>query len=277
MNRAFFIGGGFFIIRAAVSERKSREMFEVEIVSGKSASAKESAQMPVDSQIVYPSYKSFDEFINVAELQRLDEYITQRIKTHIKTEKDDFFLNLHRLDENSPYQPGVREIWLARTRADVPYDYLDLDRTDVWQLTEAAEEFAELMRFIDTLPFKATGRMLIIYDDSGAPVPAHRDHTETDICHEFVWFRTNLKKPLYMLNHLTNEKLYVESYSAWFDSVNQYHGSESKKGLSFSIRVDGIFTDEFRAKIPKPPFNAASTPSYWASVEMAEKIKIAVE
>jgi hypothetical protein len=50
----------------------------------------------------------------------------------------------------------------------VPYDYLDLDRTDVWQLTEAAEEFAELMDFIDTLPFKATGRMLIIYDDSGA-------------------------------------------------------------------------------------------------------------
>jgi hypothetical protein len=91
---------------------KPREMFEVKIVSGKSVSANGSAQMPVDSQIVYPSYKSFDEFINVAELQRLDEYITQRIKTHIKTEKDDFFLNLHRLDENSPYQPGVREIWL---------------------------------------------------------------------------------------------------------------------------------------------------------------------
>jgi hypothetical protein len=116
------------------------------------------------------------------------------------------------------------------------------------------------------LPFKATGRRLIIYDDSGAMVPAHRDHKEIDICHEFIWFRTNLKKPLYMLNHLTNEKLYVESYSAWFDSVNQYHGSDSIDGLSFSIRVDGIFTDEFRRQIPKPSFNAASTPSYWATV-----------
>jgi len=31
--------------------------------------------------------------------------------------------------------------------------------------------------------------------------------------------------------------------------------------------VDGKFTDEFRAMIPKPEINPASTPSYWACVE----------
>lgn len=219
----------------------------------------------IDSRITYPSYKSFDEFINLEKLRSLDGYITEKIKNHIKTQQEDYFLNLHRLDESTPYQPGVREIWLSRTESDVPYNYLDLDRVEVWRLTEAAEEFSLLMDFIHTLPFKATGRMLIIYDDSGAAVPAHRDHLNTEICHEFVWFRTNLSKPLYMLNHKTGEKKYVESYSAWFDSVNQYHGSDAKKGLSFSIRVDGSFTDEFKAKIPKPEYNAASTPSYWAS------------
>jgi hypothetical protein len=69
-----------------------------------------------------------------------------------------------------------------------------------------------------------------------------------------------------MLNHKTNEKKYVESYSAWFDSVNQYHGTNAIEGLSFSIRVDGQFTDDFKAKIPKPPFNSASTPAFWACV-----------
>jgi hypothetical protein len=107
---------------------------------------------------------------------------------------------------------------------------------------------------------------MIIYDDLARPVTAHRDHIETDVCHEFIWFRTNLKKPFYVLNHETNEKLYVESHSAWFDSVNQYHGSEAAEGLSFSIRVDGIFSDEFRGKIPKPETNLASTPSYWACI-----------
>ena len=67
-----------------------------------------------------------------------------------------------------------------------------------------------------------------------------------------------------MLNHRTGEKRYVESYSAWFDSVNQFHGSDARPGLSFSIRVDGVFTDEFRRRIPVPAANPASTPALWA-------------
>jgi hypothetical protein len=120
------------------------------------------------------------------------------------------------------------------------------------------------MDFIATLPFSATGRMLIIYDTAARDVPAHRDHIETEVCHEFLWFRTNFKKRFYMLNPETNEKKYVEGYSAWFDSVNQYHGSDACDGLTFSIRVDGKFTDEFRAKFPnRNQFSV--TPSYWAS------------
>ena len=106
-----------------------------------------------------------------------------------------------------------------------------------------------------------------MYDDAATEVPAHRDHVETNICHEFLWFRTNKKKPFYMLNHHTGEKKYVESYSAWFDTVNQFHGSEPIDSLTFSIRVDGVFDDDLRAMIPKPAYNAASTPSYWASFD----------
>jgi hypothetical protein len=218
----------------------------------------------VDPRISYPSYKSFDEFIDVERLRSLDGYITQKIKRHIEGQKEDYFLNYHRLDASSPYVPGVREIWLSRNKPGVMYNYLDLDKTELWQLTDAANEFALLMDFIRTLPFKATGRMLVIYDDSNSIVPAHRDHLKAETCHEFIWFRTNLKKPFYMLNHKTDEKKYVESYSAWFDSVNQFHGSDSCEGLAFSIRVDGIFTDEFRKLIPLPDFNLASTPSFWA-------------
>ncbi len=218
----------------------------------------------VDSRIVYPSYKSFDEFIDVERLRSLNEHITDGIKRHIETQKEDFFINYYRLDEAAPYQPGVREIWLSRTKPGTPYDYLDLDQTDLWERTEAAGEFPLLMDFIETLPFQTKGRMLIIYDDAGLTVPAHRDHVEAEICHEFIWFRTNLKKPFYVLNHETGEKKYVTNYSAWFDSVNQFHGSDAATGLSFSIRVDGAFTDEFRKRIPKPEFNLASMPSLWA-------------
>jgi hypothetical protein len=218
----------------------------------------------LDPRIKYPCYKSFDEFIDVTTLKSLDGYITERIKQHIQAQQDDYFYNAYRLNPDSPEKPGAREVWLARTKRQHPYNYYDLDSPELWQRTEAATEFARLMDFINTLPFKATGRMLIMYDHVATTVPAHRDHLNSNICHEFIWFRTNLNKPFYVLNHLTNEKLYVESYSAWFDTVNQFHGADPQNGLSFSIRVDGIFTDEFRRRIPVATDNPASTPALWA-------------
>jgi len=217
--------------------------------------------------MLYPSYKSFDPFIDVARLKSLDQYLTEKLQEHARLAAHDLFLNEHRLDKNAPHEPGAREVWLTRTRPGTPYNYLDLNICSLWEPTESAAEFSELMDFIKTLPFEQTGRMLIIYDNKASEVPAHRDHLETDVCHEFIWFRTNLRKPFYVYNAQTQEKLYVESYSAWFDTVNQFHGSDAVSGLSFSIRVDGIFSPEFRKNIPIPPHNPASTPALWASLD----------
>ena len=219
---------------------------------------------PVDPRIKYPSYKSFDEFLDVDRLTALDDYITQRIRRRIEAEEDyKFYTGPYKLDAAVPDRPGSRMIYLSFSEK--PDSYFDLDCTELWHPTLAAiNEFPLLMEFIKTMPFKATGRMLIMYDDEPRAVPAHRDHIETELCHDFIWFRTNKRKPFYMLNHKTGEKMYVESYTAWFDTVNQFHGSDGYDGLSFSIRVDGIFTDRFKAQIPKPAYNPASTPSFWA-------------
>ena len=213
---------------------------------------------------LYPSYRSFDEFVDVETVRSLDAYLTQRIRRHITDGRDDFFVNEHVLEAGAPYKPGVREIWLKRTRPGTPYDYLDINRTRLWQVTREASEFTLLMDFINTLPFESTGRILLIYDEGGNSVPAHRDHERTDICHDFIWFRTNRRKPFYVLNQITGQKLYIDGYTAWFDTVNQYHGSDAVDGLTFSVRVDGHFTTEFRNRIPYASDNVASTPAVWA-------------
>jgi hypothetical protein len=215
----------------------------------------------------YPSYVSLDRFIDVERLRSLDSYLTQRIERRMIADRDDFFMNQHPLDEAAPHQPGVREVWLSRTVPGTPYNYLDINRCELWERTPEAAEFALLMDFVDTLPFERTARILLIYDRDGHSVPAHRDHEAADICHEFMWFRTNLRKPFYVLNEVTGEKQYVEGYSAWFDTVNQYHGSDAVPGLSFSFRVDGRFTDEFRSRIPNFSPSNAATPSVWAAYE----------
>ena len=212
---------------------------------------------------VYPSYKDLDPWIDVARLKSLDGFVTERLMRRLESSGDlAFYTGPFLLSEAAPRLPGSRMVSLT---AGGNEDYYALDRPEQWRPTGEAEEFAPLMEFIATLPFEATGRMIVMYDFNGRPVPAHRDHDSTDLCHEFIWFRTNFSKPLYMLNPETGEKLYVASHSAWFDTVNQYHGADEAPGLSFSIRVDGRFTDAFRRLIPASAANPAGAPSLWAA------------
>lgn len=211
----------------------------------------------------YPSYKDLDGFIDVAWLKSLDGFITERLMRRLESSGDlAFYTGPFLLTDAEPQLPGSLMVSLTAGGND---DYYALDRPEQWRPTPAADEFAPLMEFIATLPFEATGRMIVMYDFNGRAVPAHRDHDSTELCHEFIWFRTNFSKPLYMLNPGTGEKLYVASHSAWFDTVNQYHGADEAPGLSFSIRVDGRFTDAFRRLIPVSATNAASAPSLWAA------------
>jgi hypothetical protein len=210
----------------------------------------------------YPNYVDLDRFIDTDRLRALDSYVRDRLERRLQDAKDlAFYTGPFLLDGRDPHLPGSRLVYLSQSERE--QDYYDLDRTDLWRRTQDAELFSELMAFIETLPFEATGRMIIMYDDSGRPVSAHRDHDSLDLCHEFVWFRTNMNKPFYMLNPATGEKLYVRSHAAWFDTVNQYHGADGTGGLSFSIRVDGRFDAGFRQLISFPEGNRAAAPACW--------------
>jgi hypothetical protein len=212
---------------------------------------------------LYPSYVDLDPYIDAKRLKSLDRYLRDRLERRMGRGRDlRFYTGPLLLDGRAPDVPGPRMVYLSRSSR--PDEYYDLDRTELWRPGEEAAEFSELMDFIATLPFAATGRMLIIYDDSGREVPAHRDHDNAELCHEFLWLRTNLDKPFYMLGPESGEKLYVASHSAWFDTVNQFHGADASGGLSFSIRIDGRFADDFRRRIPFPATGRSAAPALWA-------------
>lgn len=213
----------------------------------------------------YPCYKDLDPFIDVGRLKALDLYVRERLARRLAAPDTAFCTGPFRLDGAAPDRPGSRMVYLSRsTRAD---DYYDLDRAEVWRPSPEAAEFSLLMDFIATLPFEATGRMLIMYDEIGRAVPAHRDHDSAELCHEFIWFRTSLAKPFYMLNPKSGEKRYVASHAAWFDTVNQFHGADAAQGLSFSVRVDGRFSEDFRRRIPFPRRNRSAAPALWAAAD----------
>lgn len=223
------------------------------------------------TEIYYPSYKNTDPFIDVERLKALDGFITQRLRARLAGAEDrQFYTGPFLLDAGAPDRPGSRMIELSRSRE--AEDYYDLNRTEIWEPAPEAAEFAPLMEFIATLPFAATGRMLIMYDPNGRAVSAHKDHDSADLCHEFLWLRTNLRKPFYMLDPRTGARAYVAGYSAWFDTVNQFHGADASGDLSFSIRVDGVFDESFRSRIPFPSINRAAAPSIWANAADATPV-----
>lgn len=218
----------------------------------------------------YPSYVDLDPHIDIARLKSLDLYLRDRLERQIERARDlHFYTGPFLLDGRAPDRPGPRMVYLARSsRGNGVESYYDLDDIDAWKPSDDSTEFSELMDFIATLPFAATGRMLIIYDDGGREVPAHRDHDNPELCHEFIWLRTNFDKPFYMLDPESDEKLYVDSHSAWFDTVNQFHGADASGGLSYSIRIDGRFSDSFRSLIPFPETGRSATPALWAGAGM---------
>jgi hypothetical protein len=213
----------------------------------------------------YPSYVDLDPLIDITSLRGLDGYIRERLLARIVTERArrdlSFYTGPFVLDADAPKLPGSRMVYLSQSRE--PDDYYDLDRCEKWSPSEDAADFAELMSFIDSLPFAETGRMLIMYDPEGSAVTAHRDHDSQDLCHEFIWFRTNTRKPFFMLNPETGEKRYVAGHSAWFDTVNQFHGADRTGELCWSVRIDGRFTDAFRSKIPAAARYRANAAALW--------------
>jgi hypothetical protein len=220
---------------------------------------------------LYPCYKDLDPFLDVPALKALDGFVRERLERRLAAERDlAFFTGPFVLGESGETLPGARMVYLSRSER--PDDYYDLDRTELWHPTPEAEEFAPLMEFLATLPFEATGRMLIIYDPLGRAVTPHRDHDSVDLCHEFVWLRSNLDKPFFMLDPDSGERRYVAGHAAWFDTVNQYHGGDATGELSWSIRVDGRFSEAFRRQIPFPETWRSMAPALWAQGRPAETI-----
>ncbi len=211
-----------------------------------------------------------DEFIDYSHLASIDYEIKQGIQHYIK------YINQINTPINDKFTTGPMKLNPLRRQKSSPrlipltihtgnHTYFDLNQSGLWSRSVYCKFFPSLMSFIETLPFKKTTRIMLIFDRDHNGVPPHRDHSDLQIGHQFIWFRSNFDKKFFVFCPKTNVKKYIESYSAWFDTVNQYHGETPSNELTFSIRVDGVFNDALLAKIPTPPCNPASTAAYWSS------------
>ena len=101
--------------------------------------------------------------------------------------------------------------------------------------------------------FKTIGRIIIFKAEHDCLMPMHRDllEGESDYYphrHEFIHLRPNLDKPFYIQDPQAGTKVTVESRACFFNDLDWHAGGRTSI-QTYSMRVDGVFSDEFRERV----------------------------
>jgi hypothetical protein len=124
--------------------------------------------------------------------------------------------------------------------------------------TPDIQYFPELKLWIENLitsgVFEYLGRIIFFKGEHDCEMPMHRDlvfpdeNDYSDHRHDFIHIRPNLDKPFYIWDSETNEKVLTEGRAIFFNDQD-WHGGGRTNRQTYSLRIDGKFTDEFRKKI----------------------------
>jgi hypothetical protein len=131
-------------------------------------------------------------------------------------------------------------------------------RFDEKTWTPDVELFPELKIWLENLVeqkvFKHLGRVIFFKAEHDCLMPLHRDlilpdeHNYFPHRHEFIHVRPNLDKPFYIWDSETDQKILTDKRAVWFNDQDWHAGGRVNK-QSYSLRIDGPFTDEFRERI----------------------------
>ena len=133
------------------------------------------------------------------------------------------------------------------------------DRTGERKLTEEAQYFPNTVKWVEQLItdniFEHIGRVIFFHcEHDGIPFE-HRDldakngiNNPGPHRNEFIHVRPNTKKAFYLWDPDQKNKTYLNTKAAWWND-NDWHGGEKIMEQSYSLRIDGKFTEEFRTKL----------------------------
>lgn len=146
-----------------------------------------------------------------------------------------------------------------------PYQFIFLkteeggwqSRFEEKEWTPDSKYFPEFKEWIEKLKgdvFEHLGRIIIFKAEHDTHTVLHRDliypeeTTYTNHRHEFIHLRTRLDRDFYIWDSETNTKINTKSHAIFFNDQDWHNGGKSNV-QTFSIRIDGKFTSEFRKKL----------------------------
>ncbi len=130
--------------------------------------------------------------------------------------------------------------------------YLDKANDTLYTWNDNIKHFPGLKSWLDELigtVFTKFGRTLFFIHEHDCKLLTHRDGTQyRPHKTEFLWINPTGNKSFYIYDEATGQQHYVQSKAAFFNDLDM-HGGDPTSSMTWSLRIDGVFTDEFRKKL----------------------------
>lgn len=111
--------------------------------------------------------------------------------------------------------------------------------------------FLEIYNWIENLKelniFSSITESCFLTLDSGG-IPFEHYHPDSGTIAEFIHIRPKISRPFYIKDFNSLEKTYIDARVAWWDDRIP-HGGDSIMFPTYTLRIDGVFTDHFRQKL----------------------------
>lgn len=153
--------------------------------------------------------------------------------------------------------------------ANDPYLYYFLWNEGDWNERNAIREptpeqkyFPGVVKWVEKLVddniISQIGRVIFFHMDHNGRAFEHRDldakngvlndHQYTNHKNEFIHIRYRTKRGFYIWDPEEQNKYYINCHAAMWNDED-WHGGETSKEVEYGLRIDCVFTDEFRKKI----------------------------
>lgn len=136
--------------------------------------------------------------------------------------------------------------------ADPILAYMKKGSEDSYEWTNNIKNFPELKTWLDSLigtVFEQYGRILFFIHEHDCGLLLHKDGMKY-VPHksEFLWINPTGLKKFYIYDEHAGIKHDVHPKAVFFNDLDM-HGGEPTSQMTWSLRIDGVYTQKFREKL----------------------------
>jgi len=181
---------------------------------------------------------------------------------------DSYLLNLKKYDQNYiefskniHHYHGFKNFMAARFNLNRPWKnvlhikrlqgFFEKNKQAEWN--EIAPLFPNMIKLVDSLPFKHVGYVMIMRSNENTHLDIHRDiYPRNHNCHHInIALDANYwSKPFFIYDAITKTKHYKDKKTiSYFFNECDLHGVDNIFNETLTMRIDGVFEDWFAEKI----------------------------